>query len=165
MEQLGIQPVELITQIINFAIMAGGLTFFLYKPILKTLKERQKKIEEGLSYTEKMKLEAEKTESRRQSILNSAKDEASKIIGEAKKGAKTVEAEIVEKAHEEARSIVEKGRVDVEAERAEMQKKVKDQTIEIAIAMAGKVLESAFSAADQRAIVARKIKTLAKSLE
>lgn len=164
MEQLGIEPVQLLTQLINFAIMVAVLSKLLYKPIMKSLNERRKKIAEGLAYTEKMKAESEKTESKRQAILASAKEEASKIIEDAKKAAKGVEAEIIEKAHEEEKGIVEKGRSDIEMERAEMAKKLKEQTVDIAAAIAGKVLESSLSAADQRTIIQKKIKTLAKKL-
>lgn len=164
MEQLGIEPIQLLTQLINFAIMVAVLTKLLYKPVLKSLEERRKKIAEGLAYAEKMKSETEKTDVKRQAIVNSAKEEASKIIEEAKKSAKVVEAEIIEKAHEEEQGIIEKGRADLEMERLEMEKQLKEQTVAIAEAIAGKVLASSLSAADQRAIIAKKIKTIAKQL-
>lgn len=164
MEQLGIEPVQLATQIFNFVIMAVLLTYFLYKPILRVLKARREKIAEGLAYSEKMKEEAQKTETKRQAILTSAREEAGKIIEEAKKSGKTVEAEIIEKAHQEAKLIVEKGRSDVEMERVEMEKKLREQTVEIATAMAAKVLESTLSVKNQRAIIAKKIKTITRQL-
>ena len=48
MENIGIEPYQLLTQVINFALMIFILTKLLYKPILKGLEERKKKIEEGL---------------------------------------------------------------------------------------------------------------------
>ena len=60
MEKLGIQLPMLLTQIVNFTIMLLLLTKFLYKPILKALKERKEKISQGLIYAEKMQAEEEK---------------------------------------------------------------------------------------------------------
>src|SRR3989338_9157846 len=54
MDKIGVEPVALLTQIINFLLMVLILSKILYKPILKMLDERKKKIEEGLKYTAKM---------------------------------------------------------------------------------------------------------------
>ena len=54
MEKLGIEPILLLTQVINFTILVVVLTKFLYKPILKMLDERKKKIEEGLTLSREM---------------------------------------------------------------------------------------------------------------
>ena len=43
MEQLGIEPLQLITQILNFAVLVFFLNKYLYKPILNTLETRKKK--------------------------------------------------------------------------------------------------------------------------
>ncbi len=73
MEKLGIDPVMLVTQIINFAILAFILTKFLYKPILKLLDERQKKIAEGLELSQKMKLKEEEIQKEKEPVLHKAK--------------------------------------------------------------------------------------------
>lgn len=164
MEKLGIEPVQLLTQLFNFGLMVFILAKLLYKPVQKTLAERRKKIAEGLEYAEKMKLEIEKTESRRQAVVASAKEEARKIIEDAKKAAKLVEAEIMEKAHAEAQLVVEKGRADIEMEREEMRKRLTEQTLDAATAIVRKILETSLTAAEQRKIIDQKIKTLGRQL-
>src|SRR3989344_1569733 len=145
MEQLGIEPLQLLTQVVNFTIMVAILTRLLYKPILKALKDRRDKIAEGLEYAEKMKVEEEKTEAKRQAVIARANEEAGRIVDEAKKSAKGVEAEIVARAHEDGRAIIEKGKADVDLERIDMEKKLKEHLVEIAGAIATKVLESTIS--------------------
>ncbi|MBI3576547.1 F0F1 ATP synthase subunit B [Candidatus Gottesmanbacteria bacterium] len=164
MEKLGIEPLQLATQVFNFVIMVAVLTYFLYKPILRMLKERRDKIAQGLEYTEKMKQEVEKTEAKRLAIINAAKEEGRAIVEESKKAGKLVEADIIEKAHEEARAIVEKGKADVEMERINMEKKLKDQMVSVAGAIAAKALESALSVKVQRSLIDKKIRSLAKQL-
>ncbi len=164
MEQLGIDPLQLGTQILNFVVMVVVLTYFLYKPILRTLKERREKIAQGLAYEEKTKAEFQKTESKRAAVVAAAKEEGVRIVEEAKKSGKLVEADIIAKAHEEARAIVEKGKTDVEMERMNMEKNLRDRIVAVAEAIATKALETALSAKVQKSIIDNKIRTLGKEL-
>ena len=60
MEKLGINTTLFLTQMVNFLIMVFILQRFLYKPILKMIKERQEKISDGLALAENMAGEKEK---------------------------------------------------------------------------------------------------------
>ena len=46
--QLGINWKLFLSQAVNFFILLGVLTFFVYKPLIKVIKERNQKISEGL---------------------------------------------------------------------------------------------------------------------
>lgn len=164
MEQLGIQPIQLVIQIVNFGILVFVLTKLLYRPVLKALEERKRKIEEGLGQAEKAKQEAEKTEKKRSEILAKAKEEARQILDAAKKVGKEAEMEIIEKAHEEAQVIIVKGKEEVEYARADMERKVKVEAIELAQAIVSKVLEGALSPKDHQLIVEKKLKEVSKQL-
>lgn len=161
MEKLGVEPVQVLTQLFNFLIMVFVLTKLLYKPILKALEERKKKIEEGLAYAEKMKAEMEKTEKKRQDILEKAKEEVRDIIEEGKKTGRGVEAEIIEKAHEEARSIIEKGKAEIAIEREKMEKELRKQTVDIAVSMVRAILSGTLTNKDHQVIIDKKIRELA----
>lgn len=161
MEKLGIEPIQLLTQTFNFLVLVFILGKFLYKPILKKLEERRKKIEEGLQYTEKMKKALEENEKKRQEIINKAKDEARTIVEEGKKTGKKVEAEIIEKAHKEAKEIVERGGKELELERQQMEKQLKTDTIEIAEAFTMKILSEVLDKDNQEKIIDKKIKQFA----
>lgn len=164
MEKLGIEPVQLLTQAINFTIMMVILTKFLYGPVVRALEARKKKIEEGLAAAEKMKLEAEKTEKKKEEILSRARQEARAIVEAAKKEGKHVEEEIVEKAHAEARDIVEKGKIDLVGERVEMERSLRDEAITLAQTMAQKALEDSLTNKEQKAILEKKIGSIVKHL-
>ncbi len=164
MEKLGIEPVQLLTQAINFTIMMVILTKFLYGPITRALDQRKKKIAEGLAAAEKMKLEAEKMEKKKDEILGRARDEARQIVEASKTEGKRVEAEIIEKAHKEAGDIIEKGKKDLVSERSEMERALKDETVTLAKSMAQKVLEDSLTSKEQKAILDKKIHTIVKKL-
>lgn len=162
MEQLGIEPIQLATQVFNFVVMVVILTKFLYKPILKKLEERRKKIEDGLALTEKMKLELEKNDKKRQEIIDKAMEEAGKIIEDGKKTGKKVEAEIIEKAQGEANTVLEKGKQELERERLEMERELRLQTVEIAQTWVETVLKEVLRGKNQQATINKKIRDLAR---
>lgn len=165
MEQLGIQPLQLLFQVINFTLMVVLLTKFLYKPILKALDARRKKIAEGLEYTQKMQEEKDKNENRKEEVLNKAKEEARKIIEEGKDAGKRMEAEIIEKAQKEADAIKEKGKKELEMERLEMEKELKVQTVEIAGNWVEVVLGKVLDSKKQQEIINKKLQELEHTLK
>ena len=156
MEKLGIQPTQLLSQIINILVMVFLLTKILYKPIIKVLDERKKKIQEGVEYTEKTKKELEQIEKKKQEILKKAESESKKIIEEGRITGKRLEAQIIEKAQREAKEIVEKGKKEIAMERFDLEKQLKTQTVEIASAMAEKILTNVLDKGDQKNIINRK---------
>ena len=162
MEQLGIEPLQLITQILNFAVLVFFLNKYLYKPILNTLETRKKKIQEGLQYADKMKVKEEENAKKMQDLINLAKAEGRKIIDQSKKDAKDVEAEIIAKSHKEAQSIVAKGRQEIELERSEMERQLKVKTVELAQKWVTAVLDNALDEKNQMSIINKKIQDLSK---
>lgn len=162
MDKLGVEPFQLLIQIFNFIVMFLVLSKLLYKPILKILEERRKKIEEGLRYAEKIKKDLEENDKKREEIISEAKNEARKIIEEGKKSGRQMEAEIIEKAHQEAQEIIAKGRSELSLERIEMEKQLRGQTIEIATSMAESILSRILDKKYQTDVINKKIRELEK---
>ncbi len=161
MDKIGVEPVALLTQIINFLLMVLILSKILYKPILKMLDERKKKIEEGLKYTEKMQLEMEKLEKKKAEILDKAHAEVKTIIEEGKKAGTNVESDIIKSAHEEAKHIIESGKKEIESEKAKMLKNLHRETVDVSVRMAEKILKDVLSQEDQKLIIDKKLKQIA----
>jgi F-type H+-transporting ATPase subunit b len=161
MEKLGIEPIQLLTQIFNFLIMVFILTKMLYKPLTKKLEERRKRITEGLEYADKMKIELDENEKKREEIISKAKTEVRKIIEEGKKSGKKLEEDIISKAHKEAVSILEKARKEIKLERQEMEESLRSEAVKIAAVMAEKVLSDVLTVEDHQAIIDKKLKIIA----
>ena len=64
-----INAIQIILQIVNFAVLVTVLTKFLYKPILKILEGRAQRIQEGLEAAEKSLEERAAVEEKKQEIL------------------------------------------------------------------------------------------------
>jgi len=163
MENLGIQPIPLLLQSINFLLLLLILKKFLYKPILKVLADRKKKIEEGLSYSDKTKSEFEKSEKKRDEILARARNDGKTIIEEAKRAAKKREEELLEKAQGQVQEIMAKGKRDIDSMKEDLVKDLRREAVEIAEKIVEKVIREALTENTQKALIDRKIKEIAKS--
>ena len=62
MEDLGVNLPTLIAQIVNFGILFGLLYVVAYKPIMRMLDERSKRIKESVEQSESVKKHAENAE-------------------------------------------------------------------------------------------------------
>ncbi len=160
MEKLGIQPSLLLAQIINFCIIVFVLTKLLYKPILTMLEKRKKEIEAGLQLTEKMREEEEKFNEKKQKMLETTRKEAQEILEEARKQAKEEEKEIITEAHKQAEQIIVKGRADIELQREVMGKEVQASAVQLAVAMATRLLTGVLSNGDKHKLIEKHVKEL-----
>lgn len=87
-EKFGVSWPLLIAQIINFCIVSGLLYKFAFKPILKTITQRQEQIAEGLQYAQESKNKLIQAEREVQLMLQQATQDAQAIMQEAKISAK-----------------------------------------------------------------------------
>lgn len=124
--------VRLITiQVINFVVLASLLSYFLYKPILKLVSERESKIKQGLQDAEDAKKTLEGAEGEKNEILSLAHKEAEAVEKRAEVHAKEkaetlrVEADALnasrlEQAESRAEALIDEARKKSEAEVAKL---------------------------------------------
>lgn len=157
MDKLGIEPSLLIAQVVNFLIIMAVLNILLYKPILSMLEKRKKKIEEGLKLTEDMKEEQAKLETKKAKILMEAKKEAQGIIEEARVRGKEEGKHILEESRQEAEAVIEKAKLTAVKERESMKEAVHKEAIQVAVAMAKRLLAQSLSREAQQKILEKHI--------
>ncbi len=145
-ETFGFQPWLFFSQIISFAIVAGLLHRFAYKPILTVLETRRQKIAEGLANAEKIKQHLAESEKRVQDILTKANADAQKMIDEARASAQALADKRSQQAIAEAEQIIAKAREATKVERektlAELKREVGRLVISTTSKVTGKVLTS-----------------------
>lgn len=98
--QLGIDWKLLLSQAINFSIVLIILKIFVYKPLLKILAERRKRIEQGLIKAKEAEDRLLEIENIKLKKIKEAEENAMLLIQEGEEKAKQIEAEILEKAKE-----------------------------------------------------------------
>lgn len=162
LKNFGFEPVLFAAQIVNFLILAFIFKKFMYKPVLKILKERQMKIKKGIEEAELAHASLISAEEKRDEILKKTTIEAEKIIENAKTLAEDVKNTVLEKSKVDAEKIISEGKKQVilEMEKAETQAK------EIALVLSEKILEKViedlFTKGEKEKILQRNIKILEK---
>lgn len=163
MEKLGIQLPLLLTQIANFSILLIVLTKLLYKPILKGLESRRKKIEEGLAFTEKAQAEEEKLAKRKDEVLKESRAEARVILENAKKEAKRTKDEIVASGKEEVTKQKERMTKELEAEYKEREEELMGQTVDVASEMVKRLIPEVVSSEQQHQLIRKNLQKIEKT--
>ena len=150
---MDIQLPQLIFQLINFAVVAGALTYLLYKPVRKMLEERSARIEEAQKAAEATLAEKKQIDEMKKKALIEAEKQAAAILEEAKQGAKKVEKDLREKAIKTVEGEVARQRKQLTDERDSMVKELRSQFVKEVSAMTEKVLGEAV---DQK-VIAKKL--------
>jgi len=130
----------LVIQAINFALLLSALTYFLYRPILRIIDERQKKVADGVRTAElaDQKLADAKVEG--DEMVGRAAREAEGLVATARARAEERSAEIVKLAEERAQATLKDAQVRAEeAERAAL-KKSQQEIARAAMLAAEKIL-------------------------
>lgn len=139
--------------LLNFlAILIVG-TKFLWKPVMKIIKERQQEIDALYADANTAKTSAEALEAEYQQKLAVASETGDRIVKEAVARGQAREEEILRKANADAAAIMDKASADIAMEKKKAINDAKDEISEMAMAIAGKVVGRQLTDADQSALV------------
>jgi len=137
---LSIDPSIVITQMFNFVILLVILKFLLYKPLLKVMQDREKRISDGLDNADKADRMLAESEQTRLETIKAAKMESHGILDNARKSAEDARTNMLREAEEEAAKIVQSGRNVLDLERNKAAQELKVQAVDLIIQTAEKVL-------------------------
>lgn len=159
---MNINLIQIVFQIVNFTILLFLLRKYLYRPILKVLEQRAKKIHEGLEAAEKSIEEGEKLEKQKKKILLEAEKSASEILEGARLRAKKFESQLSEKASEEMERRLRRtdrmARIRIKQLEGDLQKKFAGAVVDTTESL----LKSSIGPKEQRAILAKQLTRLKK---
>ncbi len=160
LQKLGIDWRLLIAQIFNFLILLFILYKFLYKPILKLLENRQKKIEKGLQDAIKLEEELAKTKELKEKEIQKAKQEAQIIIEKAQKVAESAGQEIKLKAKKEVEKLIETAKDQIADEKEKMMAEIRKEAALLVVAAAEKVVGKIVDVRVQQKLIEDSIKEI-----
>lgn len=162
LEKLGFDPVLLVAQIVNFLIILFLLKRFLYKPILKIIKDREEKIVEGLKQAEQAEKTLTEASEKESKILSKAKADATLIIEDAKKEALELTKNIQDNSRAETERIIKEARAQIEQESKEAEERLSKHTAMLAGQILEKALEKELSASEKKKILQNVVKKIDK---
>lgn len=137
---LDIDPGLIIWTLITFGLLLILLGRFAWKPIIKTLQEREEKIKSSLEEAEKARRDAEGLIAKNNEVLAQAEREAQEIARKAKETAEKLKNEIAEQAKIEAVKLLATAKKEIENEKNSALVYLKNEVAGMAVQAAGKII-------------------------
>jgi F-type H+-transporting ATPase subunit b len=153
MVRLGISIPTLIAQIINFVFLLVILRLFAYKPIMKMLDERARKIKESMEEVQKVKEQAAQTEEEFKKKVEAANKEGQEVIARAMRTGEEARQRAQLEAKQEAQVLVEKARVEIQRERDETIGELRQEFADLTVVAAEKVIGKSLDKEAHRQII------------
>ena len=148
--------------LVTFVVLLVLLAKFAFKPIAQALDRRGETIKKSIDDAEKQRAEAKKLMDDYQKQLADARNEAGKIIEEARQLGERVRKEVVEKANTEASAVVQRAQEEINRQKDKGIQEMKDTVAALSVQIASKVIEKEVNEATHRQLVDNLIKELGK---
>ena len=138
---LGISLPTLLAQIVNFAILFGLLYLFAFKPIMRVLDERSRKVKESMEQTEYIKEQAAHAEEEAKKQIEAASKEGQEAIARAVRTGEVVRQQAQQEARQDAESLITRARGEIQRERDDAIDELRREFADLTILAAGKVID------------------------
>lgn len=135
---------------VSFAALLFILRRYAWKPILKSLHDRENTIDEALNMANTAREEMKNLKADNLKLLKEAQEERNVILRDARRVKDSIIEEAKAKASEEANIIVENAKERIEYEKMAAMTDLKNQIASISIGIAEKILERELSAANKQ---------------
>jgi F-type H+-transporting ATPase subunit b len=133
-----------------FLVLLFVLSKYAWKPVMKSLREREHRIEDALNQAEQAREEMKQLKFSNEELLKQAKEERDNILKEARKVRESIIEEAREKANSEATRIIDNARESIQYEKLAAITELKNQIAILSIEIAEKVIGQELSKDDRQ---------------
>ena len=161
---LGIDWQQILLHVFNFIILATGLTFILFKPVRKFMREREEKYKAAAEEHAKKKAEIAEMEEERKAKMAGLDAELEAHRKEVLAQAETRGRQMIADAEKEARGILEEGRKRSEEERAAYIAGAGEEIADMVVKSAEKLLVVGSTPESDRALYDSYLSTAGKDI-
>lgn len=155
---LGISVPTLLAQLVNFGILFGLLYLVAYKPIMRMLDERSRKIKESMEQTEHIKEQAALAEEENKKQIEAAGREGQEVIARAMRTGEEVRQQAQQEAREEGESLIARARTEIQQERDDAIDELRSEFADLTILAAEKVIVRSLDKEAHREIIEKTLK-------
>ena len=146
---------EFIPMLIAFILLWIILAKFGWPVFDRMLTKRENMIKNSLEKSEEARQESERLLAEYREQLEGANAQAQQILNNAKLSGDAVEAEITQRAREEADAMISKARIAIEAEKKAAIAELRASAVDTSIAVAERLIGEDFSDEEHRKLIAR----------
>ena len=143
----------LVLQILNFIVLVLILAKYAYKPLLQTMEERKRRIENDLTSAEQARADATSMKAEYAAQLQEARKEAQAIIETAKQQAEAESQAQIKELRAQLVKEKEIARQEIEREREKAMQQIRAEVVNLSVEVATKLMGKEFSSADNVALV------------
>lgn len=161
---VAVEPTTLIVTILNLFLQMFLIKKFLLDKVLAVLDQRRKTADQQISEAESARQEALTIKKTYEDNMLRAKKEAGELLARAQKTAEARGEEILREAQSQAAQMKHKAVQDIAQEKKKALNDAKNEIADMAMAIAGKVVERNISDEDQTRLVDRFIDELGEGL-
>ena len=151
---------ELIVGAVAFGVIFVFMSKWVLPRVNKLLEERRQKIQGNLEEAEQTKAAADQLLADYREQLAGAREDANRIIEEARRTAEAMRKDLIAKAEQEYQGIVGRAQEEIRAERDRVFQELKTQVGELSLALAGRVVGETLDKTKQLRLVDDYIKEL-----
>ena len=137
----------------TFLALSVVLYKFAWNPILKALDDREELLRRSVENADKIKAELDHLHQTRNQFIREAEEKARNIVSEAKHSGTQLSQVIQNKAREEANILLENTRRDIKEEVAKAKIALREESAQIAIDLAGKLIEKNLDTESNRKLI------------
>lgn len=153
----GVNVVSLIFYLLLFGAVLFILRKFAFGPIIKTIEDRQARINESLDAAQNAASSVEENQRRAEETLREASTQAQEILRRAEKAAAEQRDQAAADARSQAEAIVTKARAEIEQERSAAVAEIRRQVVDLALLAASRVIEANLDDDNNRRLVEQTI--------
>ena len=150
---LGINLPVLITQVVTFIILLVILRFVAYKPLMRMLDERSKRVKESMDQAESVKEQSAHAEEEVKKQLAEASRQGQERIVKAVQSGEEVKQKAQEDARQEAETLITRARSEIQRERDDAIGSVRREFADLTIMAAGKVIDRSLDKEQHRELI------------
>jgi F-type H+-transporting ATPase subunit b len=137
---LGISLPSLIFQAVSFILLFALLSLVAYKPLLKMLDERARRVKESLEQAEILKEKSTHAEEEVKKQLQIASQQGMEMVAQATKTSEEIRAKAQELAKQDTETLITRARQAIQVERDEAIGELRKEFADITVMAAGKVI-------------------------
>ncbi|MBP1969875.1 F-type H+-transporting ATPase subunit b [Virgibacillus natechei] len=156
----GLRIGDMAVQLFFFLLLLFLLKKFAWGPVMNVMEKRENYVAGEIESAEKSRAEAEIAAKEASDQLHQTKQEAQKMIEDAKNAGVKQEQDIVESARLEAERIKQAAQDDIQNEKEQALQALQDKVSSLSVLIASKVIEKEISEQDQEALINEYIKEI-----
>jgi F-type H+-transporting ATPase subunit b len=146
--------------IATFLILLWLLAKFAWRPLLEALERRQETIRKSLDDAHQAKQDLERLNAESRKILTEARVQAEQILSQTRSDATRLRDELKQKAQAEAAGVMKNAERQIEMETARAVQQIRNEAVDISIAIASKLLDRNVSREDNERLIEETFKQI-----